>query len=145
MKNGLILAFVVLLVFGFMACDNGNGSSNNGTAPNLTEFITMDGNVTSGWTEKTTFSTTGKLGVGIKGTDPEQDMTKYFLTFKKNETQVLTAERNAPTGYNNGNFTHLLGSWSQTNAQQGQYSVEIYAIDSKGNKSNTLTANFSVE
>jgi hypothetical protein len=134
----LVCLLALSLVFG--SCDNGN--SVNGTAPELTDFIVLlipDVNNPQ-WQPQNEFTTTDKVQAGIKGTDPDKDVKKFVFTIKRSDGTVF-AEKEMDSTPKDVSFTRYFGSFI---FPAGVYTAEVYAVDSKDNKSNTLTVNVTV-
>jgi hypothetical protein len=143
MKHTLVLVLGVLLVFGFVSCET-DAPANLGTPPLLTDFITLthEDGVAKNWNPASSFPKGHGINVGIKGSDPDKDIQKFVLTFYEGETKLQDVERTHSV--NGSPFTQYIGSFPR-NIAGTDYSVEVYAVDAKGNKSNTLkSAAFSV-
>jgi hypothetical protein len=141
MKNKLVLALGILLVFGFVSC--ATSSTNISTAPLLTDFITVthEDGVAHNWNSITSFPKGHGVNVGIKGSDADKDIEKFVFTFYSDGIKGSSLEKNV--SINGENFTQFLGSFI-TNTPGTNFAVEVYAVDAKGNQSNSLTANFAI-
>jgi hypothetical protein len=148
MKKTLGLVFGVLLVFGLVlvSCSSGD----KGTAPKVTVAITettTDGsNTTITNNPKTSFAIGERVGMRFTITDPDKDVSGYGYTIKRDGT-VTAPRREFDFGQiNNGSTTDTCttATWWSFGAA-GAYTIEAYALDVKGNKSPTATANFTVK
>jgi hypothetical protein len=116
------------------------GSGNPGTAPGLTDFITLseENSVNQQWTPQTSFGVNDGINVAIKGYDLEGDLRKLVLSAKRDGSDAGKWELKI----SRKEFTQFWGSFQFS---AGEYTFEVYAVDAKGNQSNTLTTAFSVQ
>jgi hypothetical protein len=145
MKNRprAVLSIVFLTVgFALMACVT-TGSDNAGTAPVLTDFITVTekDSIERHWISAAAFTVRDGINVGIKGSDPDMDVIKFILTLKKDNAEVKRFEQNIAE--NVTEFTQFMGSFPVHTT--GSYTVEVYCVDKKSNRSNVLIAAFEVQ
>jgi hypothetical protein len=142
---------VVLLVFGFVfaGCDNGT-TTDNGTAPTLTEVWVGTGSLsTTAVSKSSTFTKGTDIFVGVDVSDPDKDIVKVGYSFKQDGTAVpdSTYELDCPipietyTGRAFGFQFSVLSAEDQTATVGTGYTVQVYFVDSQGNKSETKTSN----
>jgi hypothetical protein len=148
----VFLGFAVLLVFGFLfaGCDNGT-TPDNGTAPVLTRvYIGTSVDDFSPITEASTFTKGIDIHIGADVNDPDADIVKLVYSVKKGGTPVpdLTGEITSAipfttlTGVSAMTFQFSKLTDDQKNQTVGtNYTVDVYFVDSKGNKSETKTTN----
>jgi hypothetical protein len=136
-----IIVLVTVIGFSMAAC-----SDDNGTPPTLHSINigTWDSS-TNQLTPKTTFSSNEikDFRLRFQGDDPNKDIKKVIFTFKKGST----VDRSIDWDYSSHSsypFTSVHGFGSYPSSA-GDYTVEVQAIDSKGNKSNILSASFTVK
>ena len=143
MKNrGYLLLFIFLaLGFSFSGCAT---TSQPTPPPVLTELITIDGSLGAAWTwnAKTSFSVNEYVGIGVRWETPSRAITRFAKTTKRDGIVVLERTWNVSVGGRNMRGTHGFTSWRFD--QPGNYTVEVYALDSKSNRSNTLIYTFTV-
>jgi hypothetical protein len=145
-----VLGLAILWVFWFVVsgCDNGT-TTDIGTAPTLTDVIVASSveNLTTNWTSASTFSkTSDTIYIGAKGNDPDKDVVKFGYDVMYNGSSVYQYETSGTGGeaftIPIETFTAHLGSIfaSSFNVVNG-YSLRVYVIDAKGNKSNVKETN----
>jgi hypothetical protein len=141
-----IIAIAVLIVFSMAACATTGGVTE---PPTLTEFGTItpynEKDESQSELPRSSFKTNEYFGVQLAGENPGKNITTFLITFKKDgstvkpggnqDTEIKAATKDVKFGWS-------FDSWSFDTA--GDYTVEVYAIDAKGNHSNTLTASFTV-
>jgi len=137
--SGLLVCLLTLSLI-FVSC---NSDTKDDTVPNLTDFVTLstDDAKNQRWNPKTTFLTTERIEAGVKGTDSDFNITKFVFTLKKADGTLITS---APITISiaRNPFTQYMGL--RTIADKGNYIIEIYAVDEKNNKSNTLSKSITV-
>jgi hypothetical protein len=136
MKNKLAWALLAVVLAGCATLQN------PGTAPELTDFAVMlqpDVN-NPVWAPQNEFTTFDEIQTGVNGADPDKDIRRFVFTVKRNDGTVFL-EKEFTLKIGAASFTHYFGHWI---APAGAYTVEVYAVDRKGNKSNTLKADFTV-
>ena len=153
MKKTLALVFGILLIFScvLVSCDTGSSSETvpnepgsnitSGTAPNLTSVIAGTGNNFT-WTSKTKFGVSEPIYLKIEGTDPDKDIIKFMITTQKGNTLVGNYERNV--NLIDSPFSYYNGSWAFSPAGN-DWTINVYAIDAKNNKSNTLSISIIID
>jgi hypothetical protein len=143
-----VFGLIVLAVCGFvvLGCDNGS-TTDNGTAPTLTGVYT--GTVSaSAFTPSTTISKSSNANVyvAVTGNDPDADVTTAFYRIMLNNVKVyptdkdfadLTPDPALSASFNNVIFGFPIGSATNSTG----YVFDVYLVDSKGNKSATITSN----
>jgi len=136
-----LLACLLTLSLIFVSC---NSDTKDDTVPNLTDFITLtvDDAKIGRWNPKTTFLTTDRIDVAVKGTDSDLNITKLVFTLKKADG-TLVDTRNVPYSIKDNPFV-LFGMGGPVTLPKGNYTAEVYAVDAKNNKSNTLSKSFTV-
>jgi hypothetical protein len=114
------------------------------TAPSLTSVSTGTYDEASKvFTPKTSFTVNEPVWVKWQGNDPDKDVKKEIYTLKKGAHKERSYEVDLPS-----NASYPLTFWipfSDFSASAGNYTVEVQLIDSKGNQSNILSANFTVQ
>jgi len=136
-----IVALLAAIGLSMAAC--GDGSSD--PAPTLTGFITMtEANaIAQQWVPKTSFQAAENIGVGIRGSNPSsQNVERFVITAKKNGVVTDTFTYSGLSIASGYDFSQFI---SPLNLDPGNYTLEVYAADSKGNKSNVLTTSVSVQ
>ena len=138
--SGFLVCLLTLSLI-FVSC---NSDTKDDTVPNLTDFITLiiADYKNPQWTPKTTFTTSDQIDVGIKGTDSDLNITKLVFTLKKADG-TLVDTRNVPYSIKDNPFV-LFGMGGPVTLPKGNYTAEVYAVDAKNNKSNTLSKSFTV-
>jgi hypothetical protein len=134
--SGLLVCLLTLSLI-FVSCD-----SDKKDVPNLTDFITLatDDAKNGRWVPKTTFLTTDHIEAAVKGTDSDLNVTKFVFTLKKDDgTIVGSTDKAGPAKVNP--FVAWMGYWT---LPKGNYTIEVYAVDAKNNKSNTLSKSITV-
>jgi hypothetical protein len=134
----VMLACLLALSFVLFSCLT-TGSSNLGTPPVLTDFITLtrDNGVNKQWIQNNSFETNARINVGVKGYDLESNVRKLVLSAKRGGSDAGKWELKI----SGKGFTQYWGSFRFSS---GDYTFEIYAVDAKGNQSNTLSTAFTV-
>jgi hypothetical protein len=142
-QSRLLCAIALLAVIGFsMAACSGDST----VAPTLTDLIMTEykAGVPPTWTPKSSFSINEQFCFYIKGTAGDLDVPKFVFTIKGGTepwVKELTFSNPRPAGANlqssfSGNFSY---------PKAGNYTLEAYVEDAKGNKSNTLTFAFEIK
>jgi len=136
--SGFLVCLLTLSLI-FVSC---NSDTKDDTVPNLTDFITLstDDAKNQRWNEKTTFLTTDHIEAGIKGTDSDFNITKFVFTIKKADGTLITSVPLTIT-IARSPFERYMGYWT---LPKGNYIIEVYAVDEKNNKSNTLSKSITV-
>jgi hypothetical protein len=148
----MFLGLVVLLVFGFLfvGCDNGT-TTDNGTAPTLTDAIVASSlaDVSTNWTSANSFSqgTDTYIYFGVKGNDPDKDVVKFGYDVMYGGSSYFHYETSGSGSeaftISIDPFTAGLGGIAMSNftTVAAGYSLKIYVLDAKGNKSNVIETN----
>ncbi|MDR1804174.1 MAG: hypothetical protein LBQ94_11275 [Treponema sp.] len=143
MKKISVLAMLALvLVFGlaFVGCSSGS----NG--PELTEIYVVTradweaGNVLN---PKTTIAANEQYMIRYIGKAPYEELTGFRIIIKRGATVVSDNERGFTTSTApiRDNFSFVTGSYV---LPAGTYTIDVYVVDTKGNKSNTKTVTLTV-
>jgi hypothetical protein len=147
-KRNLLVVLVILLALGLMfgSCDN--GTSSNTKAPTLTRVTAVAENASNQdpqWTAKSVFSQGEEISIKIEGTDKDTNIKKIVTTIKKGGVALTESWNPDETNVtiDASPFTYYIGFWTFSDA--GAYSADVYAVDAEENKSNTVTANFTVK
>jgi hypothetical protein len=78
----------------------------------------------------------------IEGQDPDKDVKKLFIGRKKDG--VLLGNRDErDISPNKSPFVQNMGNW--TFNSPGSYTFEVYVVDVKGNQSNIISTDITVE
>jgi hypothetical protein len=125
-KKILLVMLAVALVFGMTACKKPES-----TVPVLTDFTLM-----------TRANARDEIGWGIKGNNPGKNIKEYRFTVKQGAT--VTFEFTRADSITGDPFTFFAGYMPASTFTAGDYTVEIYAVDTEGNESNTLTVSFTI-
>ena len=138
-----VCLMLTLMTLGFvlMACAT-TGSGEPVPPPVLTSFITVTQNngITQQWVPETSFPETEGINVGIRGDNPgKTNIRQFVFTIKSDGVEVNKFTTNV--SISNLQFTQYIGSFRFS---PGDYVVEVYAVDRRGNQSNTLSTAFSV-
>jgi hypothetical protein len=138
-----IIALLAIIGFSMAAC---GGDST--VAPTLTNLIMHEykAGVPPTSTPKSSFSINERFWVHVIGTAGDLDVKKLVFTIKGG-TQPWVREwnitTNPPSAGSAISSYYSSGDYSYPTA--GSYTLEAYAVDSKGNKSNTLTFAFEIK
>lgn len=146
MKNKWFIGLGALLVFSFVLAACSDESTDMGSAPTVTSVITADGETDAkNWKSKTSFVKGTDISVGAKVDDPDQDIVKLGFSIRDG------SENPIPIASFSGEITHHIPTYPYTGevitfhfsipAEEqipvgNGYTIAIYFIDSKGNKSN---------
>jgi len=127
------LIFCFLLVFVFLSCDN---DKNTTGVPVIVSF-TILGN---GFIEKNSFDKGESINVRFTVTDEDLDVNQAVLLQKSNDLII------GPTTINMPKQQQKTQEYTSTVSAEiaGNWTIEVYVIDEKGNKSNTVTRNILV-
>lgn len=138
-KFGLILVAVLL---GLVLIGCATTSETSDVPPALTEFVTImrDDAIAGRWNPATTFPNNHGINIGVRGDNPNKNISKFVITLKQNGTVITTREVEIAITANS--FTQFIGSFPISTA--GDYTGEVYAVDRRGNQSNTRTTTFTV-
>ena len=147
MKNKIFLTILsVFLVFAFFSCDSGGSSDPDPNAPIITDFILLSqaNYNANAWVGSTSFKKSDAVYLGIKATDTDRDWNKWVVTGKRGSTVIITQDiDNTGIGSSTGTTTRIgIGNFASYGA--GAYTIEIYAVDKSGKKSNVKSVNFTV-
>jgi hypothetical protein len=141
-KSGFILgvpAMALVLASVFAACATLNSP---GTAPTLTIVVSGSYDDSTGQTTpQTAFAIDEGITFRFEGTDPDKNVKKSVILIKK-DGRMVNNPRESEISPRTNPFLYNVGSW--TFSDPGAYTAEVYVVDSKGNQSNTLTADFTV-
>jgi hypothetical protein len=141
-KLNLLVMLVSLLVLSlvFIGCLT-TGSGNPGTAPGLTDFITLneENSVNQQWIPQTSFAANEGIQVAVRGYDLEGGPQRLVLSAKRQDGSDAGKWELKISGKEFRQF------WGAFDFSPGDYTFEIYAVDAKGNQSNTLSAAFTVK
>jgi hypothetical protein len=146
-----LIAIVIIISLALIGCDNGT-TTDNGTAPTLTEVIVANSTTNAAsWTSANTFVKNVDIYVGVKVDDPDADIVKVWYVVKQSDGSptALTGEIDFSYAPLPASFTGaaLIIEMSkateeiQDAAVGAGYTIELYFIDAKGNKSETRTSN----
>jgi hypothetical protein len=135
--KGKLVSFGVLLVFGFVlgSCAT---LKDPGAAPELVGLY-MGFHPDVG--QITEFTTTDEINFYTSGRDQDRNVRK-FVALCKNSEGVVTLNNTWNIPINSTSFDQGIG-WF--NLPTGNYTFEVYVVDSKNNTSNTLSTNFTVK
>jgi hypothetical protein len=111
-----------------------------GTAPFLTGFITLNekNSLNQQWIQNTVFGVNDGINVAIRGYDLEGDIKELAVSAKRNGSDFAEKSIDKDQGKK---FTQF---WGSLEVPSGDYILDVYAVDAKGNKSNTLSTMFTV-
>ena len=144
MKKGLkifgIIAIAALIGLSMVGCD-----SDGSNAPQLTELVVLTAQDCSAgnWNPQTSFPTSAGIGFGIKGNLPGGErLSEARITFKEGGNLVQSVGWDNLTLAFMDPFTYYFGNWDIGPA--GSWTLEVYVIDTLGNRSNTLSRNFTM-
>jgi hypothetical protein len=135
-----IIALLAIIGFSMAAC-----SGDSTVAPTLTSLIMVEykAGVPPTETPKSSFSINEQFFLYAKVTAGDLDVTKFVFTIKGGtEPWVKESTLSTPYPAGSANFGFATGASLQ---KAGSYTLEAYAVDSKGNKSNTLTFAFEIK
>ncbi|GHV86627.1 hypothetical protein AGMMS50230_22350 [Spirochaetia bacterium] len=144
--NILVLAFFLLCCSTVLAGNNKDTSP--GTAPIITEAttVTNESRWKRIWDPKTSFLHYENMGIAIRGIiDPDKDVTEFVIIVKREDGTLVFEPRIIKKTMKFENFDIFFGLWSfyvRNNIEK--YTFEIYCLDKKGNKSNTVTVEVTV-
>jgi hypothetical protein len=118
------------------------GSADSGSVPVVSEFITLteENGIRNLWIPQTSFGANEGMGVATKLYDHEGDIRQFVITFKKNGTALVFWQFNNQA--QKQNYTQY---FTTAKFAAGAYTAEMYAVDKKGNISNTMTVAFTVQ
>jgi hypothetical protein len=139
-----LIAIMVIMGMALIGCDN--GTTDNGTAPTLTEVIVASSSTDAvGWTSANTFTKGDIIYIGIDCADPDLDIVKFDFFVMYGGNAVATDNDVAgviPLATYKGYFciTDTNDARWQS-APAGQYAIKITLIDAKGNRSASITSN----
>ena len=141
--SGLLMCLLVLSLV-LATCDMGGG----GPAFTLTEFILLSSaDAEAGnWNPRTFFYAEESIGFGIRGRDPDLALAKFVYTLKRDDGSVVLGPTDIVISSSNTNESFRWYCWNYitVGTRIANYTVELYAVDVYGNKSNTRSAKFSV-
>jgi hypothetical protein len=135
-----IIALLAVIGFSMAAC---GGDST--VAPTLTNLITVEfkAGVPPTSTPKSSFSINEQFYLYAKVTVGDLDVTKFVFTIKGG-TEPWVTESTPSTPYPAGSTYGMLAITASLQ-KAGNYTLEAYAVDAKGNKSNALTFAFEIK
>jgi hypothetical protein len=140
-KLNLLVMLVGLLALSFISISClTTGSGNSGTAPGLTDFITLnhENGVNQQWIPETSFKADDGINVAGKGYDLEGGPQRLILSAKRQDGSDVGKWELKIKGKEYNQF------WGSFNFSPGDYTFEVYVVDAKGNQSNTLSTMFTV-
>jgi hypothetical protein len=145
MKGKLGLIFGVLSVFGFVLAGCATLKA-PGSTPELTDFIVLliPDVENPQWQPQNEFTTTDEVEIGIHGTDVDKDVRIFIFTIRKSDGTLFDDREMTPPGdkIETISFTRYFGYFT---FPVGAYTFEVFAVDAKRNKSNTLKVDFTVK
>lgn len=131
-----IIALVAVIGFSFFACSS--TPSNPGSTPELVGlYLSLYPDVGP----RTEFTATDGLCYYIAGRDQDKDVKKA-VALCKNDSGIVVLNRTTDIRINSISFNYSIGTYKLA---IGNYTLEVYVIDSKGNISNTLSTDFKVK
>ena len=115
--------------------------------PVLTEVVILKAEDAEGeeWDNAdTTFTESDELGFAVKGTKGDNNVTKFVYVLNDGTDDIGPTEVPV-TPITTDNFTQYFSDdTNPITLDAGDYTLSVYAEDSEGNKSNTVTVNFEV-
>ena len=101
--------------------------------------LTNDNCVANKWVPETSFPVnTSTVAIAVKGLNPNGNMITKFMVMLKADGQYLLGLYEMEVSRNTKEFTQFIGSWNIGPAASN-LTFELYAVDSNGKKSNTVT------
>ena len=106
----------------------------------LTDCINLTENnaVMQKWVPNNSFSTSENHAIAVKGLNPNGNVITMFVYIFKENGQMVYGPFERKVSINTEEFTLFIGSWN-TRASSSM-TIEVYAVDSNGNKSNTISS-----
>ena len=150
MKNrkkitGIIIT-ALLVMFNMAGC---NDTISDISTAKLTELVVMQSinneTLKEEWAPETSIPSDSPMQIGVRGTTQGDNITTFVIIVKgPSGNEILKDQRNITVNANS--FEYVIGIWSITNLSNVNItaSVEVHAIDDKGNLSNKLTRSFTV-
>jgi hypothetical protein len=148
MRNKVFIGLIgVMLIIGFVFIGCDNDTTDLGTAPVITGAIVASSTANAtAWTSTSSFVKTTNIFVAVKVDDPEKDIITVGYVVKLNGSPTPLVGETAcalPAYPYTGTAITIqlsLMTADQQNASVANgYTVDIYFIDAKGNKSTTAT------
>jgi hypothetical protein len=121
---------IIMLAVGISAC--GGGGDSNGTAPVITNLNMMVNSHTS-------------LGVSLLFEDADGDLSTVSYSFYDENRSLLFNKSNDITGSSGITTGSLSGEFNFSDFELGDYSIDFYFTDEKGNDSNIISGNLKIE
>jgi len=90
---------------------------------------------------RTEFTTAEGINFYISGRDQDKNV-RQFVALCKNDAGVVVLNHTWDISINNASFKQGICYF---NEPVGNYTLEVYVVDSKKNRSNTLSTNFTVK
>jgi len=128
------ICFVVIIILGFatiVACGGGGGGNSSGTAPVITDLNMMAISHSS-------------LAVSLTFQDADGDVSAISHSIY-DESSLLVKGSNDVTGASGITNGSLSGEFNFSNVELGDYSIDFYFTDKKGNDSNIKSGYFEIE
>ena len=143
-KLCITLALALAFGFAYTGCEIGFSEppveSSVPDEPPVLHYFTL----VEKWLPETMFPIGYPISVDISGTTFTNDVPKYIITLKSGGTVVdsIVGTLDNPIAKGQESFDQLISIYSINTV--GDFTVEVYFENSKGNKSNTLTTAFTV-
>lgn len=129
------IRFVFIIVLGFasiVASGGGGGGDSNGKAPVITALYMYAGSYSS-------------LAISLNFEDADGDVSSISYSIYDENRSLLFEESNDITGASGIKNGTLSGEFNFSYVESGDYSIDFYFTDEKGNDSNIISGNFKIE